>query len=49
MDSTYEQNFTILPFDVVILDLVQEGRQSNFLSWSKTDNHVLKNDTILFE
>jgi hypothetical protein len=32
IDSTNEQSFTLLPSDVVILNLVQEGEQSNFLS-----------------
>jgi hypothetical protein len=32
MDSTNEQNFTLLPFVVLILNLVQEGEKSNFLS-----------------
>jgi hypothetical protein len=31
MDFANEQTFTLLPFDVVILDPIPEGRQSNFL------------------
>jgi hypothetical protein len=49
MDSIYEQTFTLLPFDVVILNPVPEGRQSSFLSWSKTNNLVLKSYTNLLE
>jgi hypothetical protein len=32
MDSVDEQIFTLLPFEVVILDSVTKGRQADFIS-----------------
>jgi hypothetical protein len=41
MEFTNEQNFTLLPFDVVILNPMQEGEQFDFFSWLRANSPVL--------
>jgi len=49
MDSTNEPTFILLPFSVMILDPLLQGRQSNFLLWPRIDNLALKNYTHLLD
>lgn len=41
MDFTDEQNFILLPFDVVILNPMQEGEQFDLFSWLKANSPLL--------